>query len=206
MTEHSGIQAICWDFGGVIVRTFDRSARVRWEQELGLLPNSLERTVFLGEMGIRASLGEATHKDVWQWVAQQLGLDEDQQQELARDFFRGDRVDEDLMAYIRALKTKYKTGLISNAWPDLRPAMENEWHIADAFDELIISAEVRLLKPNPRIYQIAVERLGVRPEEAVFVDDFIENVEGAQAVGMHAIQFESLVQVRNDLDALLQRH
>lgn len=206
MTGSSGIRVIFWDFGGVIVRTFDRSGRVRWEQDLGLLPNSLERTVFMGEMGYRASLGEATHKDVWQWVAQQFGLDEDQRRELARDFFRGDRVDEDLMGYIRGLKKVYKTGLISNAWPDLRPAMENEWHIADAFDELIISAEVRLVKPDPRIYHLALERMGVRPDEAVLIDDFIENVEGARAIGMHAIQFESLGQVRADLDALLQRH
>jgi epoxide hydrolase-like predicted phosphatase len=204
MTGSSGIQAIFWDFGGVIVRTFDRSGRERWEATLGLPTYGLEKLVFRGEMGQKASLGEAQDDDIWRWVGEQLRLDAQQREQLMRDFFRGDRVDHDLMAIIRSQKKKYKTGLISNAWPSLRPAMENEWHIADAFHDLIISAEVGLAKPDPRIYQLALERLEVRPEQAVFIDDFIENVEGAQAVGMHAIQFKSLEQVRADLDATLQ--
>jgi len=205
MTGSSGIQAIFWDLGGVIVRTLDRSGRKHWEEMLGLPSFGLEKLVFLGEMGQKASLGEAKDEDIWHWVAEQLGLDAQQREQLMQDFFRGDRVDEQLVDQIRAQKIGYKTGLISNAWLSLRPAMENKWHIADAFHDLIISAEVGLAKPDPRIYQLALERLEVRPGQAVFIDDFSENGEGAQAVGMHAIHFKSPDQVRADLDTLLQR-
>jgi len=204
MTGNSDIKAIFWDLGGVIVRTFDRSGREHWEETLGLPTYGLEKLVFRGEMGMKASVGEAVDEDIWLWVGEQLGLDTQQRDQLMRDFFRGDRVDEALVDQIRAQKIAYKTGLISNAWPSLRPAMENEWHIADAFHDLIISAEVGLAKPNPRIYQLALERLEVRSDQAVFIDDFIENVEGARAVGMHAIHFKSPEQARADLDAILQ--
>jgi HAD superfamily hydrolase (TIGR01509 family) len=59
---------------------------------------------------------------------------------------------------------------------------------------MIISAEEGVAKPDPRIYHIAVERLGVRAEAAVFVDDLPENVQGAQAVGMRGVQFKNNAQ------------
>jgi HAD superfamily hydrolase (TIGR01509 family) len=63
-------------------------------------------------------------------------------------------------------------------------------------DDILISAEVGLAKPDPRIYRLAAERLGVRPDEAVFVDDFAANVEGARAVGMRAIHFRPELDLR----------
>ena len=110
---------------------------------------------------------------------------------------------EALIDYIRALRPRYKTALLSNAWDDLRGVLVDEWGIADAFDELVISAEVGLAKPDARVYLLTLERLGVAPAEAVFVDDFLHNVEGAQAVGIHAIHFQDSNQARTELEALL---
>jgi HAD superfamily hydrolase (TIGR01509 family) len=60
------------------------------------------------------------------------------------------------------------------------------------------------MKPEARIYQIALEQAGVSPNEAVFVDDFYENIEGCQAVGMHGIHFRdpqiAMAELRNLLD------
>ena len=81
--------------------------------------------------------------------------------------------------------------------------MINEWQIADVFDELIISAEVGVAKPDAGIYELTLERLNVAPSEAVFVDDFPRNIAGAQAVGMKAIHFRDSNQVRAELDRLL---
>jgi FMN phosphatase YigB (HAD superfamily) len=55
------------------------------------------------------------------------------------------------------------TTLLSNAWDNLRGVLEQDWRILDAFDQVIISAEVGLAKPDAPIYQLAVERLGVEP-------------------------------------------
>jgi epoxide hydrolase-like predicted phosphatase len=201
------ITAVIWDLGGVIVRTLDHSGRAHWEEQLGLSSGELSALVFEGEMGCKASLGQASTDDVWNWVAGQLDLPHEARIKLERDFWKGDRVDRDLIRFIRDLHPAYQTGLLSNAWPDLRNAMENVWHIADAFDEIVISAEVGLVKPDTRIYYYILERMNINPEQAVFVDDFPENIAGARAVGMQAIHFRNPAQAIQDLEAILDlRH
>ena len=91
--------------------------------------------------------------------------------------------------YIRKLHPRYKVGLLSNAWDDLRQTLHERWNIDGLFDEMIISAEVKMVKPDPRIFHLAVERLGVQPAEAIFIDDIAENVEAARREGLFAIQY-----------------
>ena len=88
------------------------------------------------------------------------------------------------------------------AWSDARDMFSRLFGLDQAFDLLIISAEEGLTKPDPRVYHLAAERLGIQPHEAIFVDDFIENVEGARAVGMHAIHYQPGLDVRAELEKL----
>jgi len=199
----SHIQAVFWDLGGVIIRTEDRTRRAEWETRLGLPPRELDQIVFAGEMGRKAAVGQAGTEDVWKWVGEKLGLDSEQLEELRQDFWRGEDLDLELVEYIRRLRPTYRTGLISNAWPEIREQIENEWRIADAFDKLIISAEVGLAKPDPRIYQLALEGLGVEASRTIFVDDFIENLEAASALGMHPVHFKNRTQAQQQVEALL---
>jgi putative hydrolase of the HAD superfamily len=69
----------------------------------------------------------------------------------------------------------------------------------DAFDFIVISAEVGLLKPDPRIYELALRGAGATPAAALLVDDLPANVEGAMAAGMVAILFEDTDQVLREL-------
>jgi len=202
----SHIQAVFWDLGGVIIRTEDRTRRAEWEARLGLPPRELDQIVFAGEMGRKAAIGQANTADVWAWVAERLGLDPQQLESLRQDFWRGEDLDFELVEYIRRLRPTYRTGLISNAWPEIREQIENEWRIADAFDKLIISAEVGLAKPDPRIYQLALEGLGVEASQAIFVDDFVENLEAASALGMHTVHFKNRTQAQHQVEALLAWH
>ena len=199
----SYIQAVFWDLGGVIIRTEDRTRRAVWEARLGLPPRELDQIVFAGEMGRKAAVGQAGAEDVWTWVAQRLGLDREQRESLRQDFWRGEDLDLELVKFIRRLRPTYRTGMISNAWPEIREQIEHEWRIADAFDKLIISAEVGLAKPDPRIYQLALEGLGVQASQAIFVDDFIENLEAASALGMHPVHFKNRTQAQQQVESLL---
>ena len=81
-------------------------------------------------------------------------------------FWSADLVNHELVDYIRTLRPKYKVGLLSNAWNDLRQVMQERFDFDGLFDDLVISAEVGLAKPDPRIFHLAVERLGVQPAEA----------------------------------------
>ena len=79
-----------------------------------------------------------------------------------------------------------KTGLVSNSWSTAHYDREL---LGELFDDVVISAEVRLHKPQPEIYRLAAERLQVSPTECLFIDDLRENCDGAEAVGMTAIRF-----------------
>lgn len=184
------IKALLFDFGGVLVRTEDWSPRRRWETRLGLAERALDAAVFNSEVARRASRGDGTPADIWAEVARALNLDAAQLDECRRDFWSGDRLDRALVALIQSLRPRYKTAILSNAWSDARDTFTRLFGLDQAFDLLIISAEEGVTKPDPRVYRLAAERLGVRPEECLFVDDFIENVEGARAVGMQAIHYQ----------------
>jgi len=201
--DDRSIRAVFWDLGGVIVRTHDWGGRARWEKRAGLSPHELERIVFKGEMGERAALGQASSDDVWTWVLHHLGFPESERSAIERDFFSGDQVDNELISFIHCLRPEHKTGMISNAWPELRHWLEVEWCIADAFDHIVISAEVGVLKPDPHIYHLALNGLGVSPSEAIFIDDLRKNVTGALDIGMQAIHFKTTEQVMYELRALL---
>jgi HAD superfamily hydrolase (TIGR01509 family) len=197
------IRATIWDLGGVLVRTEDRQPRTEFAGRLGMTYAELETFVYGGPTGRQAALGELPAEQHWERVCAGLNLPVEEAQNLQAAFWGGDRVDQELVEYIRRLRPRFRTALLSNAWSSLRNYLADEWKIIDAFDEIIISAEVGLVKPDERIYQLALERLKVSPAEAVLIDDFIENVEGARAAGLHAIHFKNNTQALEELERLL---
>ena len=102
------------------------------------------------------------------------------------------------------MRREYKTGLLSNFSNDLRPKIENEWAIASAFDEIIISCEVGMIKPDPAIFNLMLDRLGVKVDESVFIDDRIKNIDGAKELGLHTIFFTDKEQAFGELARILQ--
>jgi len=196
------IRAVYFDLGGVIVRTGDREPRTKLAERLGMTYEELAKAVFENESSLRASLGAVSPQEHWADVIQRLGLPPSEADSVRQEFFAGDSLDLDLINFLRSLRPKYRTGLLSNAWSDMRAYLIGQ-NIADVFDTIVISAEVGIMKPDARIYQLALEKLGVAPAEAVFVDDFIVNIEGARAVGMYAIQFTRPDQTLEELKQLL---
>ncbi len=197
------IKSVIFDVGGVLVRTHDQSGRRKWETQLGLKPGSLAGLVFDSEPGRRAQLGQVSLQEVWAWVGTHLDLDPDELTTLKHDFWAGDQVDHDLCDYVRRLRARYRTAMLSNSWARDGRAMAEKFGFADCFDAFVTSAEVGVMKPDPRIYHIAMQRLGASPSESVFVDDFAENVEAACRLGMHVIHFTVPAQARGQLKELL---
>jgi len=197
------VRAVYFDLGGVIVRTEFQSPREHLAERVGMTYEELVTLVFESKSSREASIGKISEDDHWKWVARALHRPLKERDALHKEFFGGDIIDRELVNYIRSLKPRYSTGLISNAWDGLRPYMQRE-KFADAFDVLTISAEVGVMKPGAEIFQHALEQLEVKPKEAVFVDDFPENITGCEAVGMHGILFKSTEQVLKDLKKLLK--
>ena len=199
------IRALITDFGGVLVRTRTDRSRRALEARLGLPLRTLENRVFGSEASLRGQNGTLREEEFWQEVARDLdcarsGLTP---QAFRAEFFADDFLDEELLAFIRGVRPQLKTGLISNGWSGLRDMLHTTVPIAAAFDVLVISAEEKIMKPDPRIYQRTLERLEVRAAEAIFLDDVQVNIDACNALGMQGVHFESSGQALQDLRALL---
>lgn len=197
------IRAVIWDLGGVLLRTEDHTPRERLAGRFGMSAHELEKLFYGGPSGDRCQLGEITMEEHVENVRHELDLPAGDMEAIKEQFWAGDRLDRELLDYIRSLHNRYRTGLLSNAFSDLRDWLSGQVDIDDLFDEMVISAEVGMVKPDPRIYHLALEQLEVAPEEAVFIDDFAHNITGAQAVGMYGIQFLDPVQARGELEEFL---
>ena len=197
------VRAVIFDFGGVLVRMVDDRPRRELAEQLGVELSRLDNLVFFSESAQRASRGEISVAMHWEAVRQALGIAPRDLSAFLQKYWSADDVNWRLLEYIRSLRPRYRVGLLSNAWDDLRQTMHQRWNIDGLFDELIISAEVKMVKPDPRIFQLAVDRLKVQPKEAVFVDDIMENVEAARALGLVGIQYLELNQTLDELRCAL---
>ena len=100
---------------------------------------------------------------------------------------------DDLDALAAAFRrTGGRTGVLSNSGPEMMARVRARRPLEALFDAVIISCEVGLSKPDPRIYQLSLDRLGLPAPEALFVDDRADNIEGAARVGLRTLRFEGL--------------
>ncbi len=197
----SPVHAVILDFGGVLLQLGDPEPHEELAREIGIPVEQLRYEIFDGPLSLAAQRGEISPEELWRELARRWGLLEERAGWLALRFWEGVRFDFVLINWLREIKPLYRTGLLSNAWSDLRTILAR-LGIADAFDVMVISAEEHLMKPDPAIYRLVLERLGVQPEEAVFVDDREENVQAARALGIYGIQYRSREQVFAELRAL----
>jgi epoxide hydrolase-like predicted phosphatase len=180
------VKGLLIDFGGVLTTNVFDSFKAFCRAE-GLPEDSVkklfrERGEGLGLLR-QMEKGELTAEEFSQQFAPLLGVSPDN---LVERLFGGIGPDEAMLGAVRRSRAAgIKTGLISNSWGDglaYDPALLDE-----LFDAVVISGEVGMHKPEPEIFHLGAERIGVAPEECVFVDDLRENCEGAEAVGMKAI-------------------
>lgn len=128
------------------------------------------------------------------------GLDYD----FIRKHLRKDQViNQVLLDYSQKLRPDYKLGLLSNIGMGGMEAFFSGDQQRELFDAVVLSGDVGVIKPNPEIYKIMAERLGVSTDECVMIDDRISNIEGADVAGMKTILYTSNRQCVNDLEQLL---
>jgi putative hydrolase of the HAD superfamily len=92
-----------------------------------------------------------------------------------------------------------RTAILSNMGDSVLENIKREFRWIDDFDVLVWSYQLHMAKPDPAIYRHALKELGTKPEETLFVDDKLVNVEAAQALGMMALEFTTVERLRKDL-------
>jgi epoxide hydrolase-like predicted phosphatase len=191
-------RALLVDYGGVMTSSMGR-VFAQFCLEAGVDPSVLKRLI--GDAygggepdGVMARLerGEIELAEFERWMAEQLseGLLQPIDWQGLKDRMNADMHPDTAMidAVRRARAAGIRTALVSNSWGS--GAYERAL-FPDLYDQVVISGEVGARKPEPRIYLLTAERLGVQPPDCVFVDDLLQNVEGAKAVGMEGIVHRS---------------
>ena len=191
------------DFGGVLTTNVFESFRAFCEAE-GLEPNTVKEVFRSRGEGLdllrRLERGELTVEEFEPKFAAVLGIDDRAEGMVAR-LFAGVGPDERMAdAVRRARAAGIPTGLISNSWGG---TTYDRQLIDELFDAAVISGDVGMHKPEPDIFHLGAEKIGVPPEECVFVDDLRENCEGAEAVGMTAILHRGADSTLPELERLL---
>ncbi len=142
--------------------------------------------------------GKIEERDFELRFAERLGLDD--ASDLIDSMFRGMLPEPRMVGIVEgARECGVKTGLISNSWSTGHYDREL---LGKLFDDVVISADVGLHKPDPAIYRLSCERLEIDPAEAVFVDDLRENIAGAEAVGMVGVLHRDPDETRDQLEEL----
>jgi HAD superfamily hydrolase (TIGR01509 family) len=198
----SPIRAVIFDLLGVLLRKPTLSGRQQWEERLGLVPGGLAKALTLAEDLVYARLGRAPESEVWRQMAQDFGLDDAQLGALQLDYWAGEGLDPTLVRLLGQLRPRCKTAVISNLSASAREKVIARYRLDEVLDLAVLSGEVGCAKPGERIFQLTAELLHLRPDEALFIDDALENVLGAQAAGMLALQFVTTEQLIAELQRL----
>ncbi len=186
------IKAIIFDCFGVL--TTDR-----WKEFCATLTNS-EILYEAHSLNHQYDSGKITQNEFLEKIRKLTGrspeiVDVTPDNEISKNTF--------LLNYISQLKSHYKIGLISNIatnWIRSKFLTPDEVKL---FDDMVLSFEVGVTKPDPKIFHIAADRLGVETDECILVDDIDRYCEAAKKEGMKAILYENFAQMKDNLEKLL---
>ncbi len=198
------IKAVILDYGKVLVHSPTPEEFGRMSKVL-----NVDLDLFYGLWeGSRGAYDRSdfTAKEYWLKLAEQCNTSVDENQiDMLRKveveiWANADPVMLDWLAQLYA--AGLKTALLSNMPTDLMTHVLANFPWMQHFTCKTFSAEVRLIKPEPAIYEQTLDGLGVAAPEALFVDDRENNIQAARALGIHAILFQSAGQLRRDLEKL----
>jgi len=201
MTRHDMMKAVIFDWGGVLCEETARGLISYFSKTLAVTPEALV-TAFR-PFAASFQKGLITEDELWEGMSAVLAVERPHNPSLWGEALRAIYVPkEEMFALAAAVKEKgYTVGLLSNAEMAAMHFFYEQGYGA-LFDAAVFSCAEGTRKPEQRIYEIALERLSIKPHETVFIDDRADFITGAQQLGIHTIRFESPDQVKRDLVSL----
>ena len=189
----SGERAVLFDFGGVLLRQ-DWDQYDEFCERNGLPTRALRRALYGTDEWRALQTGRISDRSIWRAaaiasLAEHCG---DRAEGLFEEWYaRPIRLHDSNIALANALRAAgIRIGLLSNAAPDLETRIVDDFGVDIDWHDRVISGLVGLAKPDPAIYHLAAERIGLPEPACFFIDDLAENVEAARSVGMQAHHFQ----------------
>jgi len=159
-----------------------------------LSANGFERTGAFEEASILSDQGKLSQDEFYEKISHAAG-----QPITAEQMNANATINNELVRFARELRKHYNTGLLSNAPAEVERALLHKYTLVDIFDHIFISGETGLIKPHQEAFENALTSMNVQANETIFIDDNPTNVESAKQLGIHAIVFTSVAQLRIDL-------
>ena len=198
------LRAVIFDYGMVLTGPPDPAARAALLRITGL-PTDRFDTLYGSGSRHAYDAGELTGLEFWQNLTREAGLSlkaaelEELNQWDARMWATENSA---MLAWQLALNQRgLLTAVVSNIGDTVCERAQRSHGWLSRFDVLVWSYQLRMIKPSPAIYLYALEKLGTRPEEALFIDDRPVNVEGANALGIKGLVFATVEKLREELIA-----
>lgn len=192
------IKAVIFDFGSVLDIPEDRddwlAQRDHLAASVGMTGKALWKHIFVNDAWPQAEVGAMTNDEFWADRLLPLGLhSREERDDFARRLFAGrNHIHSAMRAIIERLQGRYVLAVLSNTGiRNMADWIAAEVGFPGVFDHVIGSADVGLMKPDPAIFRLTLERLGVLPAEALFIDDYQQNIDAAVELGIEGILFES---------------
>jgi putative hydrolase of the HAD superfamily len=188
-----------------VIRSFDSARLEALERVAGIAEGITKKVAFASETVLPLLLGEITSQEWAEAIAASLaGLMAEPQvaYELALALLESPfRADDEVVSLLRRARVRVPLVLVSNAALELESDLDS-LGLGDLADHVVNSARVGLAKPDPRIYRLAAELAGARPERCLYVDDSEENVAAAAALGMRGVHFREPADLERALEPL----
>lgn len=162
-----------------------------------LVKTEPEKVRQIQEVLLAVMVGEMSSDEGDKVVAQLFGLSSE---EYTRRKYDGEVRNTELLKYIKSLRNKYKVAMLTNIGKGGLQKRFDLKELDEYFDTVVASGEVGFAKPEARAYELTAERLEVRLDECVFIDDRAAYCDGARAVGMQAIEYSSFSQMKTELE------
>jgi epoxide hydrolase-like predicted phosphatase len=197
------IRAVIFDFGRVISAQKPPSLFHRYEEDLGLQPHTINTIMFDSQAWQDALLGLKTTEEFWYAIGPKLGLTSSDAIAAFHRRYHGDEaINPGVVDLLRQLHGCFKMAILSNSPPGLVQWLV-DWDIQDLFDAIFCSGDEGLAKPDPAAFHMILQRLDVKPEEAIFIDDTIDHVLVAQRLGLRGIVFTTAEDLSRKLKDIL---
>lgn len=181
----------------------EEADRLQLAAGLGLELEEMWRLFYDSDAWRLARVGQITDQEFWDRNLTPFGItDPAAQEEFAERTFAHKEVNPAMRALLDDLRGRLRLAIISNATKTLEAILEERYQVTPYFEVIINSARVGVPKPEPEIFHIALERLGLRPEQTVFIDDQQRNVDAAAEMGIHANLFTDVPTLRSFLEEL----
>ena len=201
------ITTVIFDFGGVLIELMKPAELQAWLKSFGKDESDPFARMLLNLSGSdifwQVMRGQICEAELWRRIAASWDLTEENASRLVQQITAPQTLNRALVDYAANLKGQFKLGILSNAGDATLEKLVGLYPFDRVFDVIVISAEVGFAKPDPEIYQIALDRLGSQAGETVFVDDLPENIAAGQAVGIHGVLHTENTQTILSLDHFL---